>query len=97
MNGENEHIEELHSRIRELEDKIEALRISRRVLMNLMDAMEKETKEQLSRLATTNEKLQRNNRRYAKAVMCRNVRISELEEQLLANREGNNRTGNTFT
>jgi len=97
MNQDNAQIEELQSRIKELEDKVEALRISRRVLMNLMDAMEKENKEQLVRLTVQNEKLQKSNSRYAKAVMYRNVRITELEEQLHASMEEKDLTGNTFT
>jgi len=97
MNQDNALVEELQTRIRELEDKVESLRISRRVLMNLMDAMEKENKEQLIKLTSLNEKLQKNNCRYAKAVMCRNVRITELEEQLHDTTEGKNLTGNTFT
>ena len=37
-------IAELRDRIRELEDKVEALRISRRVLMNLIDTLETKKK-----------------------------------------------------
>lgn len=74
--------EELRERIRELEDKVEALRISRRVLMNLIDSLEREKKDQLLRLESRNDKLQRLNYRYAKALMHRNVRIIELEKQL---------------
>ena len=72
----------LLTRVRELEDKVEALRISRRVLMNLIDALEKERKEQLSSLQRQNERLQRSNSRYARTIMCRNVRITELEEKM---------------
>ncbi len=36
-------VEKLRNRIQELEDKIEALRISRRVLMNLIDDLDKES------------------------------------------------------
>lgn len=75
-------IEELRAHIRELEDKVEALRISRRVLMNLIDALEKEKREQLLHLEIQNEKLLKNNCRYARAIMYRNFRITELEKQL---------------
>ncbi len=75
-------IEELRSYIRELEDKIEALRISRRVLMNLIDTLEKEKQEKLLQLEAQNEKLLKNNCRYARAIMHRNFRITQLEKQL---------------
>jgi len=72
-------IQVLQCRIRELEDKVDALRISRRVLMNLLDSLDREKREQIHRLQTLNEKLQKNNCRYARAIMFRNVRITELE------------------
>lgn len=75
-------IAELRDRIRELEDKVEALRISRRVLMNLIDTLENEKKETLSHLLNKNEKLQKNNYRYAKAIMCQNLKITKLEQQI---------------
>ncbi len=98
MSEENCVTEELRARVRELEEKVEALRISRRVLMNLIDSLENEKREQLSKLNTQVEKLQQNNCRYAKAIMRRNIRITELEEQLrLVASAAKNRTGNTFT
>jgi len=90
-------VDELHSRIRELEDKVEALRISRRVLMNLIDTIEREKREQLLRLEALNEKLQKNNCRYARTIMHRNVRITELEEQIRLLNANKNKTGNTST
>jgi DNA repair exonuclease SbcCD ATPase subunit len=89
--------EELRARVRELEEKVEALRISRRVLMNLIDSLENEKREQLAKLSSRVEKLQQNNCRYAKAIMRRNIRITELEEQLRLVSAAKNRTGNTFT
>lgn len=77
-----EVINALKSRVRELEDKVDALRISRRVLMNLIDTLEKEKKEQVQKLQCLNEKLQKNNSKYAKAIMYRNVRINELESRI---------------
>ncbi len=97
MGEENGIMEELRARVRELEEKVEALRISRRVLMNLIDSLETEKREQLTKLTTRVEKLQQNNCRYAKAIMCRNIRITELEEQLRVTSAAKNRTGNTFT
>lgn len=77
-----EVIHALKSRIQELEDKVDALRISRRVLMNLIDTLEKEKKEQLLKLQNINDKLQKNNCKYAKAIMYRNMRINELESRI---------------
>ena len=82
MSEDDVQIEELLTRIKELEDKVEALRISRRVLMNLIEAVEREKKEKISHLELMNERLQRNNCRYAKTIMLRNVQILNLEEQL---------------
>jgi len=75
-------IEDLQRRIRELEDKVESLRISRRVLMNLIESIENERREQLTSLENRNEQLQKNNCRYARLIMYRNLRINELEKQL---------------
>ncbi len=75
-------IDGLNARIRELEDKVEALRISRRVLMNLIDNLENEKREALAQLSIRNEKLQKNNYRYAKTLMCQNLKITKLEQQL---------------
>lgn len=90
-------IDELRSRVQELENKVEALRISRRVLMNLIDSLEKEKRDQLTKLSTQNEKLQKNNCRYARAIMHRNVKITQLEDQLRHLGAGKNLTGNTYT
>lgn len=97
MGEETTITEDLRVRVRELEDKVEALRISRRVLMNLIDTLENEKRDRLAKLTTQNEKLQQNNCRYARAIMYRNIRITELEEQLRLLTAGKNRTGNTFT
>jgi predicted RNase H-like nuclease (RuvC/YqgF family) len=80
--SETEIIETLRNRVVELEEKVDALRISRRVLMNLVDALERERKEQVNKLQVMNERLQRDNCRYAKAIMYRNVRITELESKI---------------
>lgn len=80
--SEGELVNVLKGRIRELENKVDALRISRRVLMNLIDALEREKKEQVQKLQSINEKLQKNNCRYAKAIMYRNMRINELESRI---------------
>lgn len=96
--GEDTNLAEvLRARIQDLEDKVEALRISRRVLMNLIDSLEREKREQVNNLEVQNERLQKNNCRYAKVIMCRNAKITELEEKLRLARTANNRTGNSST
>lgn len=90
-------IDELRTRVRELEDKVEALRISRRVLMTLIDSLENDKKDSMARLTDQNERLQKNNRRYARAIMCRNIRIIELENQLSLVKNGRPKPGKNCT
>jgi len=75
-------IGELRVHIQELEDKLAALRVSRRVLMNLLDNVEKESREQLLLLGNQNEKLQKSNCHYAQTIMHQNSRIAKLEEKI---------------
>ena len=82
MEGDISLSGELQKRIHELEDKVEALRISRRVLMNLIESLENERRQQLLSLESKNERLQKNNCRYARIIMYRNLRITELEQKL---------------
>ena len=97
MNYADTRLAELHARIEELESKVEALRISRRVLMNLIDASEKEKREQLQRLENQNARLLHHNCRYARKLTSRNARISILENQLQLFLEGKNRPGSSTT
>lgn len=85
MDTEVSLIADLQARVRELEDKVEALRLSRRVLMNLLDLLEREKTEELSKLALQNEKLLRNNSRYARKLIHYTTRITELERQVQNN------------
>jgi len=75
-------IEELRAHIQELEDKLAALRVSRRVLMNLLDNSEKEKREQLLLLESQNDKLQKNNYHYAQRIMHQNSHIAKLEAKI---------------
>ena len=75
-------IGELRVHIQELEDKLAALRVSRRVLMNLLDNVEKEKREQLLILESQNEKLQKNICHYAQTIMFQNSRIAKLEGKI---------------
>lgn len=51
--------EVLEARVRELEDKLSRLRLSRRVLMNLLLAQEEFRQDEINRLRAENERLRR--------------------------------------
>jgi len=75
-------LEYLQQRVRELEAKVEQLRLSRRVLMNLIEKMEKDKSCFQARLEKENRRLHRNNYRYARWLLRKNLRIMELESRL---------------
>lgn len=72
----------LRKRIQELEEKVEQLRLSRRVLMNLIEKIERDKNGFLSRLERENRKLHQDNYRYARWLLCKNRQIVELESKL---------------
>ncbi|MDD2553651.1 MAG: translation initiation factor 2 [Desulfotomaculaceae bacterium] len=72
----------LKARVQELEEKVEQLRLSRRVLMNLIEKIEKDRIGFLHRLEKENRKLHQDNYRYAKWLLHKNRRIVELESKL---------------
>ncbi|MFZ5631817.1 MAG: translation initiation factor 2 [Bacillota bacterium] len=72
----------LQRRVRELEEKVEQLRLSRRVLMNLIEKLEKEKTSFRNRLEKENKKLLHANYRYARWLLCKNRQIVELESKL---------------
>lgn len=76
---ENENIEYLKNRVMELEEKVEQLRFSRRVLMNLIEKIEKDKAGFLKQLERENRKLQRNNIRFAQRLWSKNRQLMELE------------------
>lgn len=76
---ENENIEYLKNRVMELEEKVEQLRFSRRVLMNLIEKIEKDKAVFLKNLERENRKLQRNNFRFAQRLWNKNIQLVELE------------------
>lgn len=80
MNYDQDQISD--DRVKELEEKIENLRFSRRVLMNLIERMEKDKSDILSRLEKENKKLQKNNVRYARTLLRKNRQIIEMETKL---------------
>ncbi|GAB4265886.1 translation initiation factor 2 [Thermincola ferriacetica] len=72
----------LERRIKELEEKIEQLLFSRRVLMNLVERVERERMEAVTQLERLNKKLQAVNAKYARKLWHKNRRIIELETKL---------------
>lgn len=81
-----DQVRELVSRVRLLEERIAGLRASRRILMNLVAAQEREKRDRIRQLEQENARLQRLSARYARAVLDRNIRIVRLEESV--RREG---------
>jgi predicted RNase H-like nuclease (RuvC/YqgF family) len=75
-------MEYLQQRINELEEKIEHLRVSRRVLMNLVERIEREKSGFVNKLEKENRRLQYNNYRFAKSILNKNRRILELQSQI---------------
>ncbi len=72
----------LKTRIRELEEKVEQLRLSRKVLMSLIEKVEKDKIKYLCRLEKENRKLHQDNYRYAVSLLCKNRQIVELKSLL---------------
>ena len=81
-NGSHSELAELRARVRALEEKIQGLRASRRVLMNLITAQEREKRARIARLESENRRLQKSNARFARAAMDSNIRICRLQDEL---------------
>ena len=75
-------LEDLRLRVRDLEAKVENLRMSRRVLMNILEASERGKRLETEKLERINDRLRRENRRYAQRLMEHNRLILALQEQL---------------
>lgn len=77
----------LHRRIQELEQRVEQLRFSHRVLLRLMEKSEAEKWEMINRLKAEKEKIEKRNRHYARMLWEKNkelVRLSSLLEEVSA-------------
>ena len=81
MESKNE-ISLLRARIGELEQRVEHLRVSRRVLMNLLEKVEREKVALVHQLEKENVRLQRDNKRFAKWIFSKNKEIVELQERV---------------
>jgi predicted RNase H-like nuclease (RuvC/YqgF family) len=72
----------MKNRIKELEQRVEHLRISRRILMNLVEKLENDKNKMRTKLEKENRKLQKNNAFYAHNILLKNRRIMELEAKI---------------
>lgn len=72
----------LRKRVGELEEKVEQLRLSRRVLMNLIEKLEREKDILVGQFEKENKKLHKNNWKYARSLLQKNRQIVELEKEL---------------
>jgi cell division septum initiation protein DivIVA len=79
---EHEELQDLRNRVRLLEERLQGLRTSRRILMNLMAAQEREKRAAIQRLEAENGRLQKRSARYAQALLERNIRIVRLEQAI---------------
>lgn len=72
----------LRVRVGELEQRVEHLRVSRRVLMNLLEKVEREKVALVRHLEKENVRLQRDNKRFAKWIFSKNREIVELQDKM---------------
>ncbi|MFZ3132459.1 MAG: translation initiation factor 2 [Desulfosporosinus sp.] len=77
-----DELELLRARVGELEQRVEHLRVSRRVLMNLLEKVEREKVALVRHLEKENVRLQRDNKRFAKWIFSKNREIVELQEKM---------------
>lgn len=78
---------QLRQRVRVLEERIQGLRASRRILMNLLAAQEREKRSRIQRLEQENVRLQQRTSRYAREVLDKNIRIIRLQESMQRSEE----------
>lgn len=69
-------------KIRELQANIASLRMSRRILMALLESVQDEYRMENKRLADDNQRLKRNNHTFVNRLWEKNRRIRELEIEL---------------
>ncbi len=73
---------EYEERIRSLQESVAGLRLSRRILMTLLESVQDEYRGESKKLVEANNRLRAANNRYATALWEKNCRIRELEEKL---------------
>lgn len=77
---ESEDVSALRERVRILEERVQALRAGRRVLMSLVSVQERAARAKISRLEQENKRLQQRNYRFAQAMLENNVRMLRLQD-----------------
>lgn len=75
-------VPDLERRVQELEDKLLQLRLSRRVLMHLLERIEQEKAVFVEKLERENKRLHRTNQHFAQSLLEKNRQIIELESKL---------------
>jgi len=71
----------LQQRVKALEEKVQALRGSRRVLMSLIAVQERAARVRITQLEQENKRLQQRNQRFAQAMLEKNARLLRLQEE----------------
>lgn len=69
-------------RIRELEENVASLRMSRRILMTMLEQVKNEQKIENKRQEDEKKRLKKVNTHYAEAIWTKNIRIRELERRI---------------
>lgn len=87
--GSMEEAVQLKARIRELEEKLAQVRLSRRVLLHLLEQVEKERNLFLQSLERENRRLQQTNARYVRSLLKKNQQIIELQSKLYGDNSQN--------
>jgi hypothetical protein len=77
--NEIHEVAHLMARVKTLEDTVRSLRVSRRVLMNLMAERERSHEGRIRDLERKNKRLRRDNRRYAQRMLEQNIRLMGME------------------
>lgn len=70
------------SRIKELEERIEQLRLSRRVMMSLLENVDKERRNEIGKMLVEHKKLKKTNVKYAFDILQKNSKLLELNTAL---------------
>ncbi len=83
MKSESRYLEE---RVKQLEERVLQLRLSRRVLMYLLEEADREREKLVHLLQKENERLRLANYRYAQALINKNRQIVDLESRLQGNK-----------
>ncbi|PKM89993.1 MAG: translation initiation factor 2 [Firmicutes bacterium HGW-Firmicutes-12] len=79
--GNEQELLYLRQRVSDLERQVEQLRLSRRVLMNLIERLENERRSNTTKLEKENKRLQLDNWRYAKRLMKYNCYLAERRDE----------------